>query len=89
MNKTELRAAICLAAVFATRLLGLFMIYPVFAQLAQGLPGATPQMIGLALGAYGLAQGLLQIPLGLLSDRFGRKRVISAGLALSCRRRPA
>jgi len=82
MNKTELRAAICLAAVFATRLLGLFMIYPVFAQLAQGLPGATPQMIGLALGAYGLAQGLLQIPLGLLSDRFGRKRVISAGLAL-------
>jgi predicted MFS family arabinose efflux permease len=82
MNATELRATICLAAVFATRLLGLFMIYPVFAQLAQALPGASPQMIGLALGAYGLAQGLLQIPLGILSDRIGRKTVISFGLAL-------
>jgi predicted MFS family arabinose efflux permease len=82
MNATELRATICLAAVFAARLLGLFMIYPVFAELARALPGANPEMIGLALGAYGLAQGLLQIPLGLLSDRIGRKRVIAAGLAL-------
>ncbi len=82
MNRTELRATICLAAVFAARLLGLFIIYPVFAQYAQRLPGASPQMIGLALGAYGLAQGLLQIPLGILSDRIARKWVISAGLAL-------
>ncbi|MGO4871585.1 MAG: MFS transporter [Roseiarcus sp.] len=82
MNATELRATICLAAVFAARLLGLFMVYPVFAQLAKGLPGASPEMIGMALGAYGLAQGLLQIPLGLLSDRIGRKTVISGGLAL-------
>ncbi len=82
MNATEIRATICLAAVFAARLLGLFIIYPVFAQLAQGLPGASPQTIGLALGAYGLAQALLQIPLGMLSDRVARKTVIAAGLGV-------
>jgi predicted MFS family arabinose efflux permease len=82
MNATELRATICLAAVFGARLLGLFIIYPVFAHYAQALPGASPQMIGLALGAYGLTQGVLQIPLGVLSDRIARKWVISAGLAL-------
>ncbi len=82
MNKTELRATICLAAVFAARMLGLFMVYPIFASYARRLPGASPQMIGLALGAYGLAQGLLQIPLGRLSDYIGRKTVISFGLAL-------
>ena len=82
MNPTELRATICLALVFAARLLGLFMIYPVFAHYAQQLRGANPVMIGLALGGYGMAQGLLQIPLGLLSDRIGRKTVISAGLFL-------
>ena len=82
MNATEIRATICLAAVFAARLLGLFIIYPVFAQLANGLPGASPQTIGLALGAYGLAQGLLQIPLGMLSDRVARKTVIAAGLGV-------
>ena len=68
--------------MFAARLLGLFIIYPVFAQLAQGLPGASPQTIGLALGAYGLAQALLQIPLGMLSDRVARKTVIAAGLGV-------
>jgi predicted MFS family arabinose efflux permease len=82
MNATELRATICLAGVFATRLLGLFMIYPIFAHYARALPGSSPQMIGLALGAYGLTQALLQIPLGMLSDRFGRKTVISIGLAV-------
>jgi predicted MFS family arabinose efflux permease len=80
VNRTELRAAICLSLVFAARLLGLFMIYPVFAHYAQQLRDANPVMIGLALGGYGMAQGLLQIPLGLLSDRIGRKAVISAGL---------
>jgi MFS family permease len=80
VNPTELRATICLALVFAARLLGLFMIYPVFAHYAEPLRDANPVMIGLALGGYGMAQGLLQIPLGLLSDRIGRKVVISAGL---------
>ncbi len=82
MTPRELRATGSLAAIFAMRLLGLFMIYPVFAAYARHLPGATPAMIGLALGAYGLTQGVLQIPFGLLSDRIGRKTVISAGLVL-------
>jgi predicted MFS family arabinose efflux permease len=81
-NPTELRVTVSLAAVFAARLLGLFMVYPVFARLAPSLAGATATTIGLALGMYGLAQGLLQIPLGLLSDRIGRKPVIVAGLAV-------
>ena len=82
MDRLEFRAASSLAAVFSVRLLGLFMIYPVFAAYAQGLSGATPYLIGEALGVYGLSQGLLQIPFGLLSDRFGRKRMIVIGLVL-------
>ena len=80
MRGSELRVAGSLAAVFAMRLLGLFMIYPVFAGYARHLRGATPITIGLALGVYGLAQGLLQIPFGMLSDRIGRKTMISIGL---------
>lgn len=82
MHKNEMRAAGSLAAVFSVRLLGLFMIYPVFAAYAQNLGGATPYKIGLALGIYGLSQGLLQIPFGLLSDRIGRKVMIAIGLLL-------
>lgn len=82
MNRLELRAVLCLAAVFSARLLGLFMIYPVFAHYARHLEGGTPTRIGLALGAYGLSQGLLQIPFGLLSDRIGRKVMIVIGLVL-------
>jgi MFS family permease len=82
MQKQEFRAAWSLAAVFSVRLLGLFMIYPVFAAYARGLSGATPYLIGEALGIYGLSQGLLQIPFGLLSDRVGRKAMIVLGLLL-------
>jgi MFS family permease len=82
MERQEFRAAGALAAVFSVRLLGLFMIYPVFAAYAQTLSGATPYLIGEALGIYGLTQGLLQIPFGLLSDQFGRKVLIVFGLIL-------
>ncbi len=82
MDKQEFRAASSLAAVFSVRLLGLFMIYPVFAAYARQLSGATSYKIGLALGIYGLSQGLLQIPFGILSDRIGRKIMIVLGLAI-------
>jgi len=80
MQQSELRATCSLAAVFAMRLLGLFMIYPVFEGFAQHLKGSTPTLIGVTLGAYGLTQGLLQIPFGLLSDKLGRKPIIAIGL---------
>ncbi|WP_338466734.1 MFS transporter [Novosphingobium sp. ZN18A2] len=82
MTPNEKRAASSLAAVFSVRLLGLFMIYPVFAAYAHNLAGATAYTIGLALGIYGLTQGLLQIPFGLASDRIGRKRMIVLGLLI-------
>jgi hypothetical protein len=76
LTPLERRAAAGLAAIFAMRMLGLFMILPVFALYAHDLAGATPLLVGLAIGAYGLTQALLQIPFGLLSDRIGRKPVI-------------
>lgn len=78
----ERRAAISLAGIFSLRMLGMFMILPVFALYAAKLEGATPALMGLAIGAYGMTQAILQIPFGLLSDRFGRKPVIAAGLLL-------
>lgn len=83
MWPSERRASLALAGIFALRMLGLFLVLPVFALEAARLPGGDdPARVGLAMGMYGLAQALLQIPLGLASDRWGRKRVILAGLAL-------
>ncbi len=84
LNSLERRAVGGLSAIFAFRLLGLFLILPVFALYARGLEGETAFLVGLALGAYGLTQALFQIPLGMLSDRVGRKPVIAAGLLVFC-----
>ena len=78
----ERQAAISLAMIYAFRMLGLFMILPVFALYADHIPGATPFMMGLAIGIYGLTQALLQIPFGMWSDRIGRKPVIFIGLLI-------
>ena len=83
MTATERRASGSLAAIFAARMLGLFLVLPVFALEAARYPGGDdPTMIGMAMGIYGLTQGILQIPFGLASDRFGRKRVIILGLVV-------
>ena len=80
LSSAERRATLSLAGIFALRLFGLFMIYPVFAVYASALPDATPARVGLALGIYGLSQALFQMPLGIASDRLGRKPVIAVGL---------
>ena len=82
MNPIERRAAISLALIYATRMLGLFMILPVFALYAEQLVHVTPLMVGLAIGIYGLTQAIFQIPFGSWSDRIGRKPVIVIGLLL-------
>jgi MFS family permease len=71
-----------IASLYACRMLGLFLLIPVFTLFASHLEGATPQLIGIAFGAYGLAQACMQIPFGLLSDYFGRKPLIAFGLIL-------
>ena len=80
LSPLERRSALTLACVISLRLFGLFLIMPVFSLYAQKMPDATPLLIGMALGVYGLGQVLLQIPLGLLSDRIGRKPAITLGL---------
>jgi MFS family permease len=81
MSPFERRASASLAGIYGLRMLGLFIILPIFAIYAQSLPGGQSHfLIGIALGAYGLTQSVLQIPMGLLSDRFGRKPVILFGL---------
>lgn len=82
MTATERRATASLAGIYALRMLGLFMILPVLPLFSSQLEGATPALIGLAMSVYGLPQLLLQIPFGLLSDRFGRKKIIVMGLLL-------
>lgn len=83
MSGQEVRTSASLASIFALRMLGLFLILPVFAVHARTIPGGdSPALVGLALGIYGLTQGVLQIPFGAASDRWGRKPVIVAGLVL-------
>ncbi len=80
MTPTERRVASSLSAIFASRMLGLFMILPVFAVYASELKGNTATLAGIAIGIYGLTQAIFQIPLGMLSDKIGRKPVIVGGL---------
>ena len=83
MTPAERRTGVALAAIFGLRMLGLFLVLPVFSVLAAGLPdGDDVMLVGLALGAYGLTQACFQIPFGLASDRWGRKPVIVFGLLL-------
>lgn len=82
LTALERRAVAALAAIYSTRLIGLFLILPVFALYAQTLEGYTPQRMGFALGVYGLTQAFLQLPFGVASDRLGRKRVIAFGLMI-------
>ena len=83
MTPLEKQASLSLAAIFALRMLGLFLVLPVFMLEARQMPGGNdPALVGLAMGAYGLTQAFMQIPLGLASDRFGRKRVILLGLGV-------
>ncbi len=81
MTAMERRASVSLAGIFALRMMGLFLVLPVFALEARKYPGGDdPALLGLAMGMYGLTQALLQLPFGMASDRFGRKRVIALGL---------
>ncbi len=83
MTSQELRASGSLALIFALRMLGLFLVLPVFALEASKYPGGSDAaMVGLAMGLYGLTQAVFQLPLGMASDRWGRKRIIVGGLAV-------
>lgn len=82
LSKLEQKTAMSLALVFGLRMLGLFMIMPVFAIYGRDLVGYSPLWVGIVIGAYGLTQAILQIPMGQLSDRIGRKPVIIGGLIL-------
>ena len=83
LTPLERKTSASLALLFAVRMLGLFLLTPVFADAAKSLiDGDNPLMIGIAIGAYGLTQSLMQIPMGFLSDRFGRRAVVIFGMLL-------
>jgi len=82
MTSHERKSVYSLASIYALRMMGLFMILPVFALYAGKLSGTTPMLVGLAIGIYGLTQASLQIPFGMMSDHFGRKKIITIGLII-------
>lgn len=82
MTPTERRATISLSSIMGLRMIGLFMVLPVFSIYAGGLEGATPTLVGLAVGIYGLSQAIFQIAFGMLSDRIGRKPAIFMSLVI-------
>jgi len=82
LNSTEKKAAFSIAILIALRMYGLFLIMPVFSVYAKTISDTTPFYIGLALGIYGLTQAILQIPMGLASDFFGRKKILTIGLLI-------
>ena len=82
LNALELRAALALASVYVLRMMGLFMVMPVLAVAAMDYPDYSPLLVGLAVGGYGLTQAALQIPMGMMSDKWGRKPVILLGLSV-------
>ena len=82
LNTLEKRSIAALASVYGLRMFGLFLILPVLAIYAEQLDGASPMLMGIALGIYGITQALFQIPFGMLSDKFGRKPIIIFGLCV-------
>jgi len=82
MNSLEKKSAFAIAFMIALRMYGLFLILPVFTVYATDIKHASPELIGMAIGIYGLTQALLQIPMGFLSDMWGRKKVMALGLLL-------
>ncbi len=82
LSKTERRVTFDISRIFAFRMLGLFMILPIFSLYAEGLTGSTPFLIGIALGIYGFASAIMQTLMGVLSDKLGRKKIITFGLFL-------
>lgn len=82
LSKTESRAIFTLSTIMALRMIGLFMVLPLFTLYATHLKGATPFLIGVAMGIYGLFQAIFQIPFGSLSDKYGRKKIITIGLTI-------
>lgn len=82
MSPQEKRAVISLSSIMSLRMIGLFMVLPVFALYAAQLPYSTPTLVGFAIGIYGLSQAIFQIPFGTLSDKFGRRPIITLGLII-------
>ena len=79
-TKEEQKSVLGITFAIAVRMLGLFLLLPVLSPYAKGLPGSTPLLVGLAFATYGFAQAFLQIPFGYLSDKYGRKPIITIGM---------